>query len=164
MTHYRKRLLCTILFCIFVASESGIAAQGVPPDTRITLDRTVCFGSCPSYKLTIDAKGGVVFEGRNFVKEKGRRTGQMSPSMVESLVKQFREIAYFELDDSYSGNNKACTRNATDHPTATTSIRLDGRVKSVEHYHGCRGAKILEKLTELENAIDEAAGTSQWIR
>jgi hypothetical protein len=52
----------------------------------------------------------------------------------------------------------------TDLPSAYTSITIDGRSKRVEHYHGCKGAEILERLTGLENKIDETVNTKQWIK
>src|SRR5260370_40414752 len=39
-----------------------VAAQG--RNDLITLERTVCFGSCPSYRVTLSQDGTVTFEGR----------------------------------------------------------------------------------------------------
>lgn len=38
----------------------------------ITLQRTVCYGSCPEYKLTIFSDGRVLYEGIRNVKKKER--------------------------------------------------------------------------------------------
>jgi hypothetical protein len=49
-------------------------------------------------------------------------------------------------------------------PSANTSIRLNGKTKSVAHYYGCGNSGALEKLTALEKKIDEVAGTEKWIK
>src|SRR5262249_54230850 len=113
--------------------------------------------------LTVAADGTVVFEGREHVKSKGTSTSNISSDEVSALIKAFEKVDYFSLDSNYSMGNKACKENWTDNPSATTSLKLNGRYKSVTHYYGCRGASILEDLTRLESEIDEIVGTSKWI-
>src|SRR6202171_787505 len=45
----------------------------------VTLERTVCFGTCPSYLVTITSDGTVTFEGRDFVKTKGTAREGVNP-------------------------------------------------------------------------------------
>jgi uncharacterized protein DUF6438 len=137
--------------------------QSVPSDAVVTLERTQCFGTCPSYKLTVTADGGVVFEGREYVKSKGTFKSSISAEKVSALIKEFEKIDYFSLDSNYSPGNKACKENWTDNPSATTSLKLNGKFKSVTHYYGCRGASILDDLMRLETQIDEIVGTARWI-
>jgi len=130
----------------------------------ITLERTVCFGSCPSYRVTISQDGTVTFEGRRFVKTTGTVTEQVSPDKFQQLVDEFEGIKYFSLQDRYTQRADGCTTFMTDMPSANTSLSLNGRVKTVAHYFGCRGPEIIPALTALERKIDEIAGTEKWIK
>ncbi len=130
----------------------------------ITLERTVCFGSCPSYRVTISQDGTVTFEGRRFVKTTGTVTEQVSPDKFQQLVDEFEGIKYFSLQDRYTQRADGCTTFMTDMPSANTSLSLNGRVKTVAHYFGCRGPEVLPALTALERKIDEIAGTEKWIK
>jgi hypothetical protein len=131
---------------------------------QITLERTACFGTCPMYQLTIKSDGSVTFEGKRFTKTTGTATGKISQSDFRALVSEFEKINYFSLPDAYTPGTKECLRMRTDMPSANTSIRLNGRAKSVAHYYGCDTEGGLTKLTALETRIDEVAGTQKWIK
>jgi hypothetical protein len=138
--------------------------QRIPPDTIITLERTACYGTCPIYTITISADGSVVFEGRRFVKRVGMAKSIISKEQVRELLAAFEKINYFDLRDRYEEPGDGCKQWATDHPSAVTSIRTNGKSKSVRHYHGCRGVEVLAELETLEQAIDDAVNSAQWIR
>lgn len=125
-------------------------------DVVITLERTACFGTCPVYSLTIRGDGTVVYEGKDFVKVKGKAETTISQEQVEQLVSEFEKVDYFSLNDSYT------ERTITDAPTVTTSITIDGKTKTIEHYRGDENAP--EALTQLENKIDEIVDSEQWIK
>ncbi|MEK6287530.1 MAG: DUF6438 domain-containing protein [Acidobacteriota bacterium] len=138
--------------------------QGVPRDTLITLERTGCYGMCPIYKLTISADGSVLFEGNRFVKKVGTAKSAISQEQIRELIVAFEKINYFDLKDRYERPEDDCKQWVTDHPSALTSITLNGTSKSVIHYYGCRGVEVLAKLEKLEQAIDDAVNSAQWIR
>ena len=129
----------------------------------ITLERTTCFGSCPAYKLTIFDDGKVLFEGKEFVKQKGKAEGQITKDELERLVREFNKINYMKLEDEY-GIGDRCPDLWTDYPSAITSFSTNGTTKTINHYLGCRGLSILDQLTPLENKIDEVANTKRWIK
>jgi Domain of unknown function (DUF6438) len=148
------------------ASYSGqaVISQDVPQDLMITLERTVCLGFCPVYKLTITADGAVVFEGRQFVKQEGATLkSAISQERLKQLMAEFDRVKFFSLEDSYTYDRHVCDMYETDHPSAFTSIRINGRSKTIKHYHGCQGPKVPKELTELENKIDEIVNTAQWL-
>lgn len=134
----------------------------IPKDTRIILARTACFGSCPIYKLTISANGCVVFEGKRFVKKVGTFKSKISRAQLQQLIAEFENIQYFSLRDQYTTQKDGCEL-ATDNPSVITSLKINGKSKTVIHYHGCRGVKKLEELTKLEDQIDKIAGSSRWV-
>lgn len=131
----------------------------------ITLERTVCFGTCPAYKLEIFADGKVVYEGKEFVKRKGKAEGRITKDKLEQLVREFERINYLSLDDYYSERDpKNCPESWTDNPSATTSLNWKGKTKTIEHYYGCRGLVVLDQLTALERKIDEVANSKRWVK
>jgi hypothetical protein len=146
--------------------HSGQAAtsQNIPQDLKITLERTACYGTCPAYKLTITADGAVVFEGRHFVKKEGATINSaISQERLKQLMAEFDRVKFFSLEDDYMEDRRVCDELATDHPSAYTSIRINGKSKTIKHYHGCRGPKVPKELTELENNIDKIVNTAQWL-
>ena len=54
------------------------------------LERTRCFGSCPSYTVSIAGDGAVRYDGRALVLIPGHHTAQISPDAVTELIHQFQ--------------------------------------------------------------------------
>ena len=156
-----KKLLLAVLalslVAVFTAGCTGnqSSASGNYDDVIITLERTPCFGFCPVYTLNIHGDGTVVYEGKDFVKIKGHAEATISQEEIEQLVAEFEKVDYFSLHDSYT------ERTITDAPSVITSITIDGRTKTIEHYHGDFSTP--EELTRLEDRIDEIINIDQWI-
>jgi hypothetical protein len=85
---------------------------------------------------------------------------------VRLLIAEFDKAKYFSLNDKYETQKDGCPEEWTDHPTVVTSIKMNGKSKSISHYHGCRDGQIIypKALTDLEDRIDEIVGTKQWIK
>lgn len=166
------RLICLNLMVLVLFSCRAPALlspqQPIPDDTLITLRRSVCYGPCPDYTVTISSDGTVTFEGRKFVKMAGTHKGIISRDIVRQLIAEFDKENFFSLNDSYRSAKDGCPEQWTDAPTVVTSIKINGRFKSIDHYHGCeqdQGNSIYPKgLTDLEAEIDKLAGTQQWIK
>lgn len=148
----------------FQRSAAGELQREIPSDLSIKLERTRCYGFCPSYLLTISAAGKVTFEGRHSVKVIGPAQSSITREKLAELVRGFDDINYFGLQNAYETPNDGCKDWVTDGPTAITSLTINGRSKSVRHYSGCRGIAVLKDLEKLEQAIDEATNVTQWVR
>jgi hypothetical protein len=163
---FRATTLLALL--ILAGSNCGLKSTGIAPikeiptDLVIIIERGICFGTCPAYKLTISANGSVEFEGRHYVKKKGVVRATISREQLKHLVAEFEKAEYFTLQDRYVDKEDGCAAVRTDAPTVNTSITIAGETKSVKHYHGCEGPPALERLTALENKIDEVVNASQW--
>ena len=143
-----------------------LSQETIPPDTLITLERPGCFLGCPDYLLTISADGTVTFEGKANVRVKGKAQTKISREKVQLLVAAFVKAKFFSLREQYAFKEDGCRRTWPDSDSAITSIVINGKSKSVSHYHGChRKGRISypRALSELENKIDEVANTDQWI-
>lgn len=153
-------------------SNAGSSAHGAAStDTLLTLDRSPCFGTCPSYHLTVFEDGRVVYAGRSYVAVEDTVRAQISEAKVERLAEQFRAADFFSYRRSYTGEPE-CSLRATDHPTVRTSFRWEGQRQRVQHYHGCyaqqqgrggleRSAR-LARLVALEDSVDAIVGTARW--
>ena len=152
-----------LVVALLLSASTVAVAQKVERD-QITLERTACFGPCPMYTLTITSDGKVKFDGKRFTKVTGPATGKISKQAFRGLVAEFKKIGYFSLPDQFTPGTPQCPRMVTDHPSANTSLRLNGKTKVVEHYYGCGDSGILPQLTALENKIDLVAKTQKWIK
>ena len=163
------RLLVLIVIAVSalsVTAQSLLSGGRVPKDLKITLERTVCFGTCPDYKLTIDSQGRVLFAGGRFTRVKGSASGTITSSQLKNIVRRFESSAFFSLHDSYR-TEPYCGRMMTDMPSENISITVGGRSKSVHHYFGCHGDAVqaeLKRLSDLGKYIDTTTRSVRWIK
>jgi hypothetical protein len=143
-----------------------LSQQTIPPDILITLERPGCFLGCPDYVVTISADGTVTFEGKANVKVKGKAQSNISREKVQLLVAAFEKAKFFSLRDRYAWKKDGCRQVWSDSDSAITSILINGKSKSVNHYLGCHREGDIpypSVLSELEEKIDEVANTKQWV-
>jgi hypothetical protein len=120
--------------------------------------------ACPTYELTVKADGSVVFEGIDVTEVKGKVEDKISLEKVKQLMAEFQKADYFSLENSYDYEN--CPKTWTDRPDAYTSIKINGKQKTIRHYLGCKekDSEIFPaRLYELENKIDEIVETKRWV-
>jgi hypothetical protein len=166
-----RELLVSILFIPYIISllltnggftespnKSFTKMESVSSDTIVKMERTVCFGTCPSYTLSIQKNGRVTFYGKEFVEHKGMATGQIPQDSLDKLIQKIKESHFFETP-----SDPECESRYTDMPSVYLTIRLDDDEHSVAHYHGCKGFMYETELYELEEAVDSIAGTKKWI-
>lgn len=94
-----------------------------------TIERTPCYGTCPVYKLMIFKSGIALYEGKQNVEKIGRYIVEFSEEEIKTIREKAIEINYFKLQDEYDSP-------VTDFPTTLTSIRINGKVKSVSNRVG----------------------------
>ena len=120
----------------------------------IAMERGPCFGRCPVYRVELTDSGTVVYEGRGFVAERGRKEATIAAADVQALAKEIEAAGFFELRDNYPPA-------ATDHPTVVTTVTIGGRSKRVEHDLSSSTAPA--SLEKLYDRIDEVSGVKRWI-
>jgi hypothetical protein len=171
----RTSILIVILSCF---AWPGQAQTSVPADTVITLQRFAdAFNNGTDYKLTINADGTVVFKrfANPFVDRSDPRARASEPihakiavEKVAVLIAEFERIKFFSLNDRYAKTEDGCSGVWTDNGGAEVSITINGKSKTIDHYHGCRednhGPPYPAELTKLELKIDEAINTKQWLK
>ena len=143
------------------------AAAGVKPqDVSIALQRTGCYGSCPAYRLELRGDGLVSYRGEAFVVAQGGYRWRVAPAVVAALVERFRQADFFRLKGAYIAG-------VTDLPSYITRLSLGAQQKVVVDYGGGEAAlddnaglpapTMPRSVTELEDAIDAAAGSTSWV-
>jgi hypothetical protein len=153
----RYPLSAVIMFMV----ATVVAPAEVPQSdiSKVTMERTTCYGTCPAYRVTVNADGTVHYEGTDYVRQKGRQTGRISPEAFQKIVKKLEEIHFFQLNDQYNSQEiNGSSTFVTDQPTTITSVTSGGRTKKIENYFG--GPK---GLYELEQLIDELAQSYKWV-
>jgi hypothetical protein len=150
-------------------------------ELSLKMERSGCYGQCPTYDLTIQPDGNVLFEGKFYTDVKGKTEGKITLEQLKQLIAEIERANFFSLDNAYNYDSKNCPSMATDLPTVILSIKLNGKEKTINHYHGCfendkpKDASSVNKpqdfseivypqdLYKLENKIDEIVNTKRWI-
>ena len=121
----------------------------------------------PTYVVSVLADGAVVIEERAYGTGAVTRTarGKIGEADLRRLISEFERSNYFSLRERYVSEADGCPEVRTDSSTVTTSIRIGGREKTIQHYWGCQEKdKIYPRsLTELEGEIDEIVGTRKLL-
>lgn len=124
------------------------ALAAAPP---LTIRRTGCFGSCPSYDLALHADGTVRWLGRGYVAAKGERTARLGGGRVRAYLAELARIGFFGLDDRYDNG-------LVDLPALIVTARVGSHTKTVT----CRG-DCPALLTALVERIEHAAHVARWV-
>src|SRR5258705_64772 len=72
-----------------------------PHEVIATIHRTVCYGTCPQYTITVYRDGDVEYDGDQYVIVKGKATGHIALAQVDAIDKLFVDAHYLTLLDSY---------------------------------------------------------------
>ena len=136
--------------------KNHVAAPAIRPNSKVTisLQRSGCLGSCPSYSVTVSTVG-ILFEGGGYVVASGKHTDRADPDAVRSLARRFVAADFYSMDSVYCAS-------VTDNPTYVLSISIDGHSKEVEDYVGSwEGMPAV--VTDLEDQVNSFARTRRWI-
>ncbi len=140
--------------------------------TKITLERGMCFGTCPIYKIEIYGSGRVVFSSDtrypgsadkklplfaypDGVLLPGVHEDIVDPNAVSDLINSFKRARFIDLRDQYLAQ-------VTDMPQYRLTLQVGNRQKIVIDYVG-QAAGMPKAVTQLENAVDKLAGTDRWV-
>ena len=160
----RARLAILVLAALSACSPSkpDDASVSLQPSSmvrdwttvRMELRRGVCLGTCPAYAIEIAGDGAVSYCGIAYVDVVGEKNRTVLEIEAHGLFDRFLKAKFFDLRDAYVGG-------PTDGPYYFVTVWYDGRGKRVSHYSGSEEGNAL--LGELEAAIDDLAGSKDWI-
>jgi hypothetical protein len=125
----------------------------------IRFERMPCYGSCPSYVVTIHGDGHVEYLGKKQVSLIGQAKGSIKVAAVRALLSEFSKTNFLSISEDISEAN--CKgRHCTDMATVVTELIVNGTSHKVTHYYGCGSAP--RALFDLESNIDKSVNSEQW--
>lgn len=116
-----------------------------------SLERTVCFGQCPSYSIRVYRSGHVLYDGRNFVEPEGPHRGRVSADTMALLLRKAETLGFFDLEDKYDGP-------VTDLPSTIIRVVANGKDKKVIGRVGTPAS-----FKSLAAAADELLLSLRWV-
>jgi len=125
----------------------------------IELSRGPCFGSCPSYSLTLHGDGLVEYRGTRFVRVKEKQTAKISMEQLMQVLRDLDHMNFFTVEDR-------AFEWCYDTASTSISVSVDGRQKRVTtddcnvRWKGGPKARFLQIADE----IDTIAGSKQWVQ
>ena len=114
-------------------------------EVAIALEKTPCYGRCPSYRLAILADGRVFYQGGRNVDNIGDFLCTLEKSKVNALQQKLADLDYFNLKAKYD-------MGATDLPSTHFYMNQKGKSKAIEARQGAPIA-LRDFATEIEEII-----------
>lgn len=143
-------MLISVLMLLFAFTFSASIAQKakIGKDFSLSIERTPCRGTCPAYKMYIDRKGNIDYEGIRGVKNIGKFHKKLTKSQLKTIVGTIEKANFFTFQEKYDKDGLA------DVPACTLSYTNNGKSKSI--YQRFEIPEVLEKMTaEVEKLIGE---------
>lgn len=125
----------TAVVAVPETSESPVEKSEV-----IYYERTVCFGTCPSFVFTVESDGSCVYKGRNFVDMIGTYKGSVTEEQINTIRLQALALGYDTLQARYD------QPMVSDLPSTITAI--DGK-RVLNRYHGPDLSRLYARLDSL---------------
>ncbi|MEQ8325218.1 MAG: DUF6438 domain-containing protein [Vicingaceae bacterium] len=131
-----RSLIAIFLLLTVACSSSKKSTEGqiveTPPEASapadslfMTFERTLCYGECPAFKVTVYADGRAVYEGKRFVEKLGIYDAELSKADIKAIQDEAQAIGYFTMEDRYDAS-------VTDVPSVLIMISGPNGRKSVE--------------------------------
>lgn len=119
--------------------------------TEIGIERTRCYGTCPSYTFIVKSDGTFRYIGEKYAKREGEFTGKIN-------TRDFDELAQFIKDSDYMALEQKYSRLVTDNPTVFTTVVMNGQRKIISNYAKAGPTK----LWAIEKLIDDLMSKAEW--
>jgi hypothetical protein len=128
----------------------------------VSLERTRCFGTCPSYRVVLTRDGDVRFTSGD-ARFPQTAAASFIPASLDELAAEARVAGFWSLPVRIAADPQLCGPHATDFPGVIVTFYTRSEAHAVEDYRGCHGDG-LERLRRLEEHIDSVAGSDRWLR
>lgn len=123
------------------------------PFTKIELERTECYGACPSYVVSLSADGTARYKGRKYAARTGAFDGEVE-------IWDYGQICWMIEKFKILGGHREYAANWTDSATAIIRVTLRETNETIEiSDYGGQGPV---ELWSLFNAIDAVSNLIEW--
>jgi TonB family protein len=120
-------------------------SEAILATDSVTLSRSGCYGTCPSYEVTLYGNGRVRWKGDGFVEAVGERNYQIEPTIAEKVLHRFRSPEVLGLCGDYS-------QSVTDSASSMTAIAVSNARKTIHDYASSSPVWFRQLQTELDSA------------
>ena len=155
-------------YVIFLLSfiSTGLMANPGPADV-FSMETTACLGTCPAYRVDVFSDGVIVYSGHANTELKGIYRLPQNSELFQRILRLLDENSFHKFSDAYGwfgeSEESPCREEWTDHPSTVLSLQFASNMKTVHHYHGCKGFDREEELEALENTLFELIGLSDYV-
>lgn len=136
----QHRILLSTILALAASGLIGCATQPLPDGTAlpasISFNPSVCYGTCPDYKVTVRSDGTATWEGRQFVEAKGVRQFSVSDEEYRAFARALAPIRPQGTRNIVDGAPD-CGPAATDHETTIVEWEDAATQDKLTFYHGC---------------------------
>jgi len=152
----RRALWIAPIFLLILHSVTQSAQSSQKEESSagdfVELQRTRGMCSCPEYTVRIYDDGRVLWKGNLQVQVTGPATSSIPQAQAHALIQKFIDDGFWNLSGGVPGRGN-------EGGTAVTVLHVGSKQKSHANYRD----DLSTKLQALENAVDAAANTHQWI-
>ncbi len=136
------------------AAHSGEPVSTDPDSLFAAIERTPCFGRCPTYVISIYKSGYVVYEGRQFVENIGFFYTFISKKQLDGISAMADKTGFAGMKDAYHDPN------IVDVPSTFTTCRVNGKLKRIDNTFG----EPPQGLLDFESFLDNMFTGTKWTR
>ena len=124
----------------------------------IQMARGPCYGSCPSYTLTIHGNGLVEYIGVRHVRVQGSQVSAVCQKRVVQLLQSLDRARFSSLEDR-------AFAWCFDSGSVSVSVSVDGKTKRIVSDDSCTGSKsgLQAKFVKSAAEIDTIVGSDKWV-
>jgi hypothetical protein len=146
-----QKLIYSIIIVITLSSackskEKMSQTNSSEADTVLlaSIERTPCFGKCPTYKTTVYQSGYVVYEGKQNVKNIGLFSTRLDKSKVNDIKDFIEKNKILDMNDEYKNPHIA------DYPGTITEAHLNNKYKHILEMD----PKAPKEIKDFQNFLD----------
>ena len=148
---FAKYLLFLLpVFILINCDNCGNAGYTFDAASIINMEKTPCFGACPTFTFEINGKGEATYKGDANVDKLGNYTKVFTADETNKIFQTFVDADFWSFQDEYTGN-------VTDLPTTFLQFKHDGNDKRIRMYYD-----VPQELRDLEAQVDTLANSDGW--
>lgn len=115
------------------------------------IERSVCFGRCPSYVLKVYDSGYATYHGKDNVDMIGHYVAWADADILTAVKELANDAGYWDMGEEYDD------KGVTDIPSTYTALDYDGFHKEIKNRYGGP-----QELYDFEDALDALFKELDW--
>ena len=125
--------------------------QSYPDSLVAVLERTSCYGRCPTYKVNVYKSGYTEYNGKRWVDKTGLYATNLTREEINKIIAKAKEMQFFDMKNYYDSQ-------IVDFPSTYIFIRDNGNKKLVKDRHAAPA-----EYKELATFMDTILDGKEWI-